>query len=64
MKNPFLIGEHVYLRPLEMSDAAAMVPWMNDRDVTRTLQSFRPMNEEWQPRARRTPRRAKHRPNA
>jgi len=45
MKNPFLIGEHIYLRPLEPSDAAAMVPWMNDREVTRTLQSVRPMNE-------------------
>src|SRR5437867_7323745 len=45
MKNPFLVGDKIYLRPLEPSDAAAMATWMNDRDVTRTLQMYRPMNE-------------------
>ncbi len=46
MKNPFLIGDKIYLRPLEFSDTTSMAAWMNDHDVTRTLQMFRPMNEE------------------
>ena len=44
MKNPFLVGEKIYLRPIELDDAAAMVPWMNDTDVTRSLKVARPMN--------------------
>jgi RimJ/RimL family protein N-acetyltransferase len=46
MKNPFLIGDKIYLRPLEPSDAAVMATWMNDGDVTRTLNMYRPVNEE------------------
>jgi RimJ/RimL family protein N-acetyltransferase len=46
LKNPFLIGEHIYLRPLEREDAATFVPWINDQDVTRNLIQFRPMNRE------------------
>lgn len=45
MKNPFLIGEKVYLRPLELEDAPAMVGWINDPEVTRTLMIRRPMNQ-------------------
>src|SRR5260221_197043 len=45
MKNPYLVGDKIYLRPLEPSDAPAMVPWLNDPDVTRTLASYRPMTE-------------------
>jgi [ribosomal protein S5]-alanine N-acetyltransferase len=45
MKNPFLIGTKVYLRPLEREDAALIVPWVNDAEVTRTLERFyRPIN--------------------
>lgn len=44
MKNPFLIGDTVYLRPLEPEDAGAMVPWMNDSEVTRSLKVARPTN--------------------
>lgn len=44
MKNPFLIGDTVYLRPLEPEDAGSMVPWMNDREVTRSLKVARPTN--------------------
>jgi RimJ/RimL family protein N-acetyltransferase len=44
MKNPFLIGSKVYLRPLEREDAAVFVPWVNDPEVTRTLLLSRPMN--------------------
>jgi RimJ/RimL family protein N-acetyltransferase len=46
MKNPFLVGRKIYLRPLELHDAEAMTPWMNDHEVTRTLQSMRPTTEE------------------
>ncbi len=42
MKNPFLIGTKVYLRPLEYEDALLFVPWVNDAEVTRTLEGLRP----------------------
>jgi RimJ/RimL family protein N-acetyltransferase len=42
LKNPFLIGKQIYLRPLEPSDAAIMQPWMNDPEVSRNLGSYRP----------------------
>jgi [ribosomal protein S5]-alanine N-acetyltransferase len=42
MKNPFLIGPNVYLRPLEREDAPVLVPWFNDPDVSRTLLRHRP----------------------
>jgi len=45
VKNPFLIGAKVYLRPLEREDAPLFVPWVNDAEVTRTLAMFyRPIN--------------------
>jgi RimJ/RimL family protein N-acetyltransferase len=44
MENPFLIGERTYLRPLERADAATVMPWFNDPEVTRNLGRFRPMN--------------------
>lgn len=44
MRNPFLVGDKVYLRPLERDDAPTLVPWINDSDVTRTLLAYRPMN--------------------
>jgi len=45
MKSPFLTGTKVYLRPLEREDAPRLVPWINDAEVTRTLEVFyRPMN--------------------
>ncbi len=51
MKNPFLIGERIYLRPLEMSDVPACLRWINDPEVTRTLMIYTPLNEirerEW-----------------
>lgn len=46
MKNPFLIGEKIYLRPLEREDAATFVPWVNDQEITRNLILFRPMNRD------------------
>jgi ribosomal-protein-alanine N-acetyltransferase len=45
VKNPFLIGTKVYLRPLEREDAPLFVPWVNDSEVTRTLEAlYRPIN--------------------
>src|SRR6266511_3619893 len=43
MKNPFLIGDMVYLRPLEKEDAPLFVTWFNDPDVRRLLKRYRPM---------------------
>ena len=44
MKNPFLIGPRVYLRPLERTDVPLLQTWINDQDVIRNLLNFRPMN--------------------
>ena len=46
MKNPFLIGERIYLRPLEREDAPIFVPWVNDQEITRNLILYRPMNRD------------------
>jgi RimJ/RimL family protein N-acetyltransferase len=43
MTNPFLVGTHVYLRPLERADAPCFVSWLNDADVARFLVPHRPM---------------------
>ena len=37
MRNPYLTGTKVYLRPLEEADAAECHPWLNDPEVRRTL---------------------------
>ncbi|HYG73887.1 MAG TPA: GNAT family protein [Planctomycetota bacterium] len=51
MKTPFLIGDRICLRPLEREDARVLEFYINDPDVTRTLQAYRPMNlqieEDW-----------------
>lgn len=44
MKHPFLIGPRVYLRALEREDAPLLREWINDPEVTRFLQIYRPMN--------------------
>jgi RimJ/RimL family protein N-acetyltransferase len=33
MRNPFLIGEKIYLRPIEEADAATCYPWFSDPEV-------------------------------
>ncbi|MEW6299590.1 MAG: GNAT family protein [Thermodesulfobacteriota bacterium] len=40
MKNPFLIGTQIYLRALDREDAPLLVTWVNDPEVTRTLEVF------------------------
>jgi len=44
MKNPFLIGARIYLRPLERTDVPLLQTWINDQEVIRNLLNFRPMN--------------------
>lgn len=51
MRNPFRIGDKVYLRPVELEDAAALQRWFNDPEVTQYVASVRPMTalaeREW-----------------
>jgi RimJ/RimL family protein N-acetyltransferase len=44
MQNPYLVGSGVYLRPIDHGDAPAVLPWMNDPEITRTLRLYRPMS--------------------
>jgi RimJ/RimL family protein N-acetyltransferase len=44
VRNPFLIAEEIYLRPLEVADAPVLVQWLNDPDVTRFLLRHHPMS--------------------
>lgn len=48
MKTAFLIGEKVYLRPLEREDAPLVRDYINDPEVTRNLTIHRPINLERQ----------------
>jgi [ribosomal protein S5]-alanine N-acetyltransferase len=43
MRNPFLIGTKIYLRPVEPDEASRVVPWFNDPEVTRFILRHRPM---------------------
>lgn len=51
MKNPFLIGERIYLRPLDEADLDRCLQWINDPEVLRALGRRFPMNrtleKEW-----------------
>jgi UDP-4-amino-4,6-dideoxy-N-acetyl-beta-L-altrosamine N-acetyltransferase len=44
VKTPFLIGELIYLRPIERADAPLLREWINHPEVARTLRHHRPMN--------------------
>jgi [ribosomal protein S5]-alanine N-acetyltransferase len=44
MKNPIVIGDKVYLRPLERDDAVTVQPWVNDPEMTRYMLVYRPMD--------------------
>jgi RimJ/RimL family protein N-acetyltransferase len=43
MINPFLVGDKVYLRPLDRGDAPAFVTWLNDPELSRFLLARLPM---------------------
>ena len=51
MKNAFLTGKKVYLRPLELADAPILQGYMNDPEVRHTLARFLPVSlpnqEQW-----------------
>jgi RimJ/RimL family protein N-acetyltransferase len=44
MRNPFLTGTNIYLRPLEREDAQQCVAWFNNPEITRWLLMYRPIN--------------------
>jgi diamine N-acetyltransferase len=46
MKNVFLAGTGIYLRPVERADSTQFVKWVNDAEVTRTLLLHRPVTHE------------------
>ncbi|MGB4645686.1 MAG: hypothetical protein WBH76_07295 [Dictyoglomaceae bacterium] len=52
MENPFLVGDRIYFRPLELEDLPKLIRWVNDLEVTAflTMGTF-PFNtlreEEW-----------------
>jgi len=43
MKNPYLVSDRLYYRPLEREDAAAVQPWINDPEVRPFVRQHRPM---------------------
>ena len=51
MKNAFLIGSQVYLRPVETEDGPLFAQWLNDAEVRRTLNRQNPISlrieQEW-----------------
>jgi RimJ/RimL family protein N-acetyltransferase len=44
MKNPFLIGGRVYLRPVEKEDAPVIAPWYNDPVLRHMMRARKPIN--------------------
>ncbi|HEY7312846.1 MAG TPA: GNAT family protein [Gemmataceae bacterium] len=44
MRNPFLIGSKVYLRPLDLEDVPVLTTWLNDPEVRRHLLIHRPLS--------------------
>lgn len=46
MKNVFLTGKKIYLRPLEVEDAKLYEKWVNDIEVKKTFDTPRPINYE------------------
>jgi len=44
VKNPFIIGEKVYLRALERSDGPLFVQWLNHPEIQQTTIHYRPLN--------------------
>jgi ribosomal-protein-alanine N-acetyltransferase len=46
MKNPFLVGTHIYLRPLEREDAPVIAAWINDPELRRMFRTNKPVNTQ------------------
>ncbi len=45
MQNPFIVGDKIYLRPLEMEDIDSFVLWLNDEEVRQYLSMTSPLNK-------------------
>ncbi|MBD3184289.1 GNAT family N-acetyltransferase [Candidatus Poribacteria bacterium] len=45
MQTPFLIGEKIYLRPVDMEDIDNFVEWLNDPEVRQYLSLVSPFNK-------------------
>ncbi len=46
MHTPYLVGERVYLRPLDLADAPTLQQHINHPEVVRTLAMWRPLSVE------------------
>lgn len=44
MIHPNVVGPRLYLRPVELEDVPHLQRWINDPEVNRTLETWRPMN--------------------
>ena len=44
MQNPFITGDRIYLRPLEMEDVDSFILWLNDEEVRQYLKMTSPLN--------------------
>ena len=44
MQNPFIVGDRIYLRPLEMEDIDSFILWLNDEEVRQYLMRTSPLN--------------------
>jgi len=51
MQNPFIIGDKIYLRPIDIEDIDNYVLWLNDEEVRQYLSMVNPFNKtrekEW-----------------
>ena len=45
MKNPFIVGDKIYLRPLDTEDIDSFVLWLNDEEVRQYLSRVTPLNK-------------------
>jgi len=45
MQNPFVVGDKIYLRPLDMADIDSFVLWLNDEEVRSYLSRMTPLNK-------------------
>jgi len=45
MQNPFIVGDEIYLRPLEMEDIDSFILWLNDEEVRQYLMRTSPLNK-------------------
>ena len=44
MQNPFIVGDRIYLRPLEVEDSDAFVSWLSDEEIRQYLGMRTPGN--------------------